>query len=188
MPVMDGFEATKKIRALEKNKGTTNSVLVIALTASALEDDHKKCLECGMDETLTKPFSLQSLTNILAARGTLSLPQNKSNNDAASVNSKQGAVDKQTLSQVRKVSGNSFSNIIVMFKTETEKSIEMLVNTHNQKAVAHKIKSAALSIGAARLAELAKNIESNSEAVNEASIKKLLEYLDEFVERSKEIN
>ena len=187
MPIMDGFEATKKIRALEKDKGTTNHVLVIALTASALEDDHKKCLECGMDETLTKPFSLQSLTNILAARGTLLPAKNQANEDAASRNGNQDAVDKQTLSQVRKVSGESFNSIIVMFKTETEKSIEMLANTDNPKGVAHKIKSAALSVGATRIAELAKNIESNREAINEASTRKLLEYLDEFVERSKEI-
>ena len=188
MPVMDGFEATKKIRALEKDRGTAANILVIALTASALEDDHKKCIECGMDETLTKPFNLQSLTNILAARGTLIMPPNQTNKDAASIIDNQDAVDKQTLSQVRKVSGESFSSIISIFKAETEKSIEMLAGADNQKAIAHKIKSAALSIGATRLAELAKNIESNSEAVNEAATKKLLEYLDEFVEHSEDIN
>ena len=93
----------------------------------------------------------------------------------------------QTLTQVKKVSGESFRAIINMFKAETQKSIEMLATSDNKEAVAHKIKSAALSIGATRVAELAKSFESNVESINRESTIKMLEYLDEFVERSEEI-
>ncbi|MDG0980502.1 MAG: ATP-binding protein [Halieaceae bacterium] len=187
MPVMDGFEATAKVRALERDRGTAVKVIVIALTASALEEDHKKCLECGMDETLTKPFSMQSLINILATRGVLRAAVNQLNPEKISIHRDQDAIDAPTLAQVKKVSGESFSTIINMFKTETEKSIRVLASADNKGAVAHKIKSAALSIGAKRLAELAKNLESNCETVNEVSTEKLLEYLDEFVKRAEEI-
>lgn len=74
-----------------------------------------------------------------------------------------------------------------MFKAETQKSIEILATSENKEAVAHKIKSAALSIGALRVAELAKNLESDIESINRESTMKMLEYLDEFVERSEEI-
>lgn len=187
MPVMDGFESTIKIRELEKNETAGTNVVIIALTASALEEDQRKCFKCGMNETLTKPFNMQSLINILAAQGMLISATHQVTNSQIDADFEQAAIDMQTLSQVKKVSGESFSSIINMFKAETQKSIEILATSENKEAVAHKIKSAALSIGALRVAELAKNLESDIESINRESTMKMLEYLDEFVERSEEI-
>ncbi|MGB1373213.1 MAG: ATP-binding protein [Aequoribacter sp.] len=187
MPVMDGFESTVKIRELEKDESAGTNVVIIALTASALEEDQRKCFECGMNETLTKPFNMQSLINILDALGMLISATHQVTNSQIDANIEQAAVDMQTLTQVKKVSGESFRAIINMFKAETQKSIEMLSTSDNKEAVAHKIKSAALSIGATRVAELAKSFESNVESISRESAIKMLEYLDEFVERSEEI-
>jgi two-component system, sensor histidine kinase and response regulator len=52
MPEMDGFEATKRIRNQEKSAG--GHIPIIAVTASALKDDHAKCLAAGMDEYVAK--------------------------------------------------------------------------------------------------------------------------------------
>jgi CheY-like chemotaxis protein len=187
MPVMDGFESTIKIRELEKNETAGTNVVIIALTASALEEDQRKCFKCGMNETLTKPFNMQSLINILAAQGMLISATHQVTNSQIDADFEHAAIDMQTLSQVKKVSGESFSSIIDMFKAETQKSIAILATSENKEAVAHKIKSAALSIGALRVAELAKNLESDVESINRESTIKMLEYLDEFVERSEEI-
>jgi CheY-like chemotaxis protein len=65
MPVVDGYEATRRIRALEHERG--GHVPVVALTAHALEGDRKRCLDSGMDEYLTKPVSLHALSRLLAA-------------------------------------------------------------------------------------------------------------------------
>jgi signal transduction histidine kinase/CheY-like chemotaxis protein/HPt (histidine-containing phosphotransfer) domain-containing protein len=64
MPVMDGYEATARIRALAGGAGPR--VPIIALTANAMEDDRKRCLDAGMDDFLTKPFTPTQLRALLA--------------------------------------------------------------------------------------------------------------------------
>lgn len=59
MPVLDGLEATRKIRALGID------VPIIALTAHALESDQQKSVEAGMQSHLVKPYRLQDLTEVL---------------------------------------------------------------------------------------------------------------------------
>lgn len=63
MPVMDGFEATRQIRALEMDGRRTP---ILALTANALSSDGQRCLEVGMDDYLTKPIPLEALSMALA--------------------------------------------------------------------------------------------------------------------------
>ncbi|HTO95347.1 MAG TPA: ATP-binding protein, partial [Bacteroidota bacterium] len=62
MPVMDGFEATARIRKLSGQGGKT---LVVALTANALEGDREKCIRAGMDDYLPKPVTQQALEQLL---------------------------------------------------------------------------------------------------------------------------
>ncbi len=56
MPVMDGFEATRRIRddEFERSRGRTP---IVALTADALAGDRERCIESGMDDYMTKPVS-----------------------------------------------------------------------------------------------------------------------------------
>ncbi|MEW6289655.1 MAG: response regulator [Thermodesulfobacteriota bacterium] len=59
MPAIDGFEATRRIRARELTTGT--HIPIIALTSHALKDYRNKCLESGMDDYITKPIKLDEL-------------------------------------------------------------------------------------------------------------------------------
>jgi PAS domain S-box-containing protein len=77
MPDMDGFEATRAIRMMEKHTGRHQQV--IALTAHAMIGDRERCLESGMDGYLSKPIIPQELYQVLEscsqAIGSRSVPQ-----------------------------------------------------------------------------------------------------------------
>ena len=64
MPNMDGFEATQKIRKLQKG-GSIPFCPIIALTGNAMLGDKEKCIEAGMDDFLAKPFTIDELSNIM---------------------------------------------------------------------------------------------------------------------------
>ncbi len=58
MPVMDGYEATEKIRRLPDAR---KNIPVIALTADAMKEDREKCLSVGMNSYISKPFRLEEI-------------------------------------------------------------------------------------------------------------------------------
>ncbi|MGH2811046.1 MAG: ATP-binding protein, partial [Actinomycetota bacterium] len=63
MPVMDGYEASRRIRRIE---GTARHTPIIALTASAMESDRQNCIEAGMDDFLAKPVKQADLVAAVA--------------------------------------------------------------------------------------------------------------------------
>lgn len=64
MPIMDGYEATRTIRAWEDKEGR-DATPIIALTASALEDDIEKARAAGVTAHLTKPIKKQTLLDVV---------------------------------------------------------------------------------------------------------------------------
>ena len=63
MPVMNGYEATKQIRALDDP--ALAGITILAMTANAFDEDRKKALKCGMDGFLSKPIVLEELIGTL---------------------------------------------------------------------------------------------------------------------------
>ncbi len=66
MPDVDGLEATRLIRAYEKEKGVKNAVVIAAVTANAFNEDKLKCLHAGMNHYISKPFKLSDLKELFA--------------------------------------------------------------------------------------------------------------------------
>ncbi len=62
MPLMDGFEATRRIRAMEH---LASQPKIIGLTALAMEGDRERCLDAGMDDYISKPFHKDELDRVL---------------------------------------------------------------------------------------------------------------------------
>jgi signal transduction histidine kinase/DNA-binding response OmpR family regulator len=63
MPVMDGFELTRRIRSAERLSG--RHINIVAMTANAMRGDRERCLDAGMDDYLTKPILRAQLAKIL---------------------------------------------------------------------------------------------------------------------------
>jgi CheY-like chemotaxis protein len=64
MPEMGGLEATRKIRALEKEQSLT-PIRIVAMTAAAMAGDRQLCLLAGMDDFISKPVKMEEIKKLL---------------------------------------------------------------------------------------------------------------------------
>jgi signal transduction histidine kinase/DNA-binding NarL/FixJ family response regulator len=81
MPIMDGYEATRKLRA--ENVG----IPIIGLTASVIQSDLEKCLQCGMNDYVMKPFKEIDLITSIHALLNLKLQVDQTSADAVRISS-----------------------------------------------------------------------------------------------------
>ena len=65
MPSMDGYEATRRIRLLERSE--LSSIPIIAMTANAFDEDRKAAMDCGMNGLILKPIDLKKLIYVLGS-------------------------------------------------------------------------------------------------------------------------
>jgi signal transduction histidine kinase/DNA-binding response OmpR family regulator/HPt (histidine-containing phosphotransfer) domain-containing protein len=178
MPIMDGYEATRRIRAGECGEHYL-SMPIVAMTANAMEGDREKCIECGMNDYLSKPIELESLIKILrqwlpSGLGTLISEQQVSSHQLEEI---QNSVPSSTLlpndniwnsqSALKRMRGNKkrLLRVISLFQQSTSDLIEQ-ISTANEQAnysqlasACHGLKGAAANIDAVQLTEQAKQLE-----------------------------
>ena len=65
MPVLDGWQATRRWRLQERATGAARTP-IIALTANAVAGDRERCIDAGMDDYLAKPFEMTALSLLMA--------------------------------------------------------------------------------------------------------------------------
>jgi signal transduction histidine kinase/DNA-binding NarL/FixJ family response regulator/HPt (histidine-containing phosphotransfer) domain-containing protein len=175
MPEMDGLEATRLIRA---QGGALASLPIIALTANAFADDVRACREAGMNDFVAKPIRKRILVEKLAKvvavaqAGASSRPAGPAPALAPPEPADQGLlIDRTMLTELcEEISAEGAGEVLQVFVGETRARLAILGKlsvTSDRAAIeieAHTLKGAAGAIGFARLAALAKTLESQARA------------------------
>ena len=178
MPVMDGLQATRRIRELEKGNGRRCPIL--ALTAYAGQQDRDKCLAAGMDGYLSKPFKAAELERVLHEK--LGLPSPPCEPDPKpSDTGRDGDADMQVFDReglLSRLGGKTqlIGKFVALFRTGMDGNLSKLlaaVENRDREGIrlnAHTIKGAAGNIGAPRVQDIASRIEKagREERVDEA--------------------
>ncbi|WP_457205030.1 response regulator [Nocardioides sp. P5_C9_2] len=153
MPRMDGYEATRQIRARE---GDGERTLVIAMTANVVAGERERCLAAGMDDFLTKPVDLEQLTRTLArwfaGEGALDLTRLDLLRD----------MDPSDTSYLERVTGRFEESSLAVAD-----DLRCAVETDDADALrahAHKLAGGAANLGAVEVAALARELEALGDA------------------------
>jgi len=192
MPNMDGFQLAAAIREeqLEGNHST-----IIAATANAMQGEAQRCLDSGMDDYLSKPIRLNELGKMLAKW----LPSHSTNAEESydgivqpneSANSDELAVlpkliwDAAMLSRMVGDNAQMHKRVLDRFLVNAKEQVAMIdvavaENDANVVVqVAHKLKSAALMVGAMKLGEICQGLEISGRAADSMTVYTLASGLD----------
>ena len=172
MPLMDGFEATRAIRADEAATGRAR-VPVLAMTANTATDDRDRCQASGMDDFVAKPVLLaelkEKLEQWLGAAETAAATENGA---AAPVGaeSAESVLDAAVAAQARSIMGNDFTLLVSAYQDDGARMVEQLhsaLEAGDHEAVrrtAHRLKGASGNIGAHRVGTRCQLLEQEAAA------------------------
>jgi two-component system, sensor histidine kinase and response regulator len=174
MPEMDGFEATVQIRRREQSSGGRR-VPIVALTANAMAQDREECLNAGMDDHLAKPFSMQTMQEMLDRW----MPQTTPKPLQAAVPAAApepadaaGVLDRKVLDQLGALRMNGkpdlLARTIKLYLVESPKLMQKLkqaVLANNAPQIvrsAHSLKSSSANVGATLLSRYCADLETSA--------------------------
>ncbi|WP_052360818.1 response regulator [Geminisphaera colitermitum] len=150
MPVLDGYETTRRIRA-GAVPGLDPRIPIVALTAYAMETDRQKCLDAGMDDCLIKPVRLEELQAMLDRHARPPVPDDVL----------QPAIDPEQFAQLRTLQDADnpefVNDIIRLFLSEAPRLATSLHAARDESdlgaiaANAHSLKGSAANLGARAL-------------------------------------
>jgi signal transduction histidine kinase/CheY-like chemotaxis protein len=153
MPVMDGYEATRRIRAQEQASPTRKHQLIVAMTANAMQQDVANCFAAGMDEYFSKPIDPLKLEHFLSrwfisnAQAQVLAPDNLDTGVP---------IDKNILLQVSQTPAELRHITDLLFTLGAEKITEMRMHRREEEQkqwanAAHYLRGAAAMLGMSAL-------------------------------------
>ena len=208
MPNLDGYEAARQIRSLAEQgyTGTDDEISghlpIVALTAHTAPSDRTRSFESGMDDFVSKPFTLQTLRDVLGKwlggsresealhSAPVSVPERRDSRDGSTDDGTEDAsIDEAALKQILeldRLSGGVFSRVVRLFLEEAPVTLENIRTAVREgdadgiAQAAHKLRSASLNVGAVPLAEVSKELETLGRAGSLEGVVSLATELDEL--------
>lgn len=175
MPVLDGYETTRRIRRLQGERAHTP---IIAMTANAMAGDREQCLEAGMDDYLTKPL----LRSQLAAMLEHYLPATQEE-PAASAGAAPPILDESRLQELFGEDTGLAGEMLEMFIEHTTPVMDELAR-HCQashpllgelQALGHRLAGSCLNLGIQALGQLGRQMEMAARQGDLAQVRTLAE-------------
>jgi PAS domain S-box-containing protein len=178
MPEMDGFEATRAIRRQEENTGVR--IPIVALTAHALQGDRDLCLAAGMDDYLSKPFTIEQLRTVLdrwlpfSSQPTqVDLPQTPiAPSPTSALQPDQSPVDPKSWDSITNLQRSGqpdlLAKVISLYLKDSQGLVDKILAAAQGKDFAslrdsaHSLKSRSATLGAWHVADLCKQLESGA--------------------------
>ena len=161
MPMMDGYEATRRFRAWEQENKRTRTPIV-AVTAKALDGDAQKCFDAGMDRYLSKPFTIDELYTVLEVYAGSATDTVVKRGDSV--------LDPRTLAGIRAMRKPGAPDLLAKVAGIYASNSRMLVDEIKSAVLSndqarllrgiHTLKSSSANVGATGLAEICKEIEA----------------------------
>lgn len=179
MPIMDGYQVSRKIREYEKGSG--KRIPIIGVTANNSHDEKEKCLAAGMDDFLVKPFEIADLRRIVELNTVYSQIEEYGDSgfevNNAQILSLRESLDDETVDELLELFLNDFQNYLGSLSIRIEAG-----NFAGLSAESHTIKSGCANIGAEKLRKLVFKLEQESEKSTQNEIRALFNKLaDEYI-------
>jgi two-component system, sensor histidine kinase and response regulator len=173
MPEMDGLEATRAVRERQKNSAShpnfSARIVVIAMTAHAMQSDREKCIASGMDDYLAKPIRPKDIRNMIEKWCTMENTPGKTDSaPATKVETAADAeppVDMSRLNDLTDGDVNSLRELVEMYYTQTAKQLEQMIeaarsnDTDIVRRVAHSCAGASATLGMTRIVPMLRELE-----------------------------
>ena len=178
MPVMDGLEATRRIRSREESQRSASCrrLPIIALTAYAMKGDRQACLAAGADDYLSKPFTREELSRLIGRhlgaalsealpyRAETVAPEATGTEEVISLDKMSGALE-----MIRQLPGNRgmevLRKVIDLYLASTPALLQTMREAESGgdaeklKCAAHSFKSSSANLGALKLAGVCSQLE-----------------------------
>jgi CheY-like chemotaxis protein/nitrogen-specific signal transduction histidine kinase/HPt (histidine-containing phosphotransfer) domain-containing protein len=173
MPEMGGLEATRVIRERQQSPAEfptyTDSTIIVAMTASAMQGDREKCLAAGMDDYIAKPVRPEDVRAVIerwgAAAAQAPAPENPASTPPAPAPTENGPVDMARLLEFTDGSHDNLRELVTLYLTQTTGQLEQLEAAVNARIapdvrrLAHSCAGASATCGMRRLVPLLRELE-----------------------------
>jgi CheY-like chemotaxis protein/HPt (histidine-containing phosphotransfer) domain-containing protein len=183
MPVMDGYEATARLRAAESGRRPTP---ILAMTAGALAGDRERCLAAGMDDYIAKPVAFEDLAAALARW----VPRGEAaERTPAPPPVAAAGLDARVLGQLRALDtpgSGFFHGVIGLFLSTAPARLDALAaavqgaDAEAIRSLAHALRSTCGNVGAKAMHDLCASLEERADGTPEELDPTVQELLDEF--------